>query len=381
MTNGNDKSLESWIWDAACSIRGAKDAGKYKDFILPLIFVKRLCDVFDDELNRIAQEVGSPACASTADRRAKAFKLVRHDKKLVRFFLPLEPKNPDNAVWSVIRTLSDKIGEQLTTHLRAIADENALLKGIIDRVDFNATTHGVRDIDDNRLQTFDRAVANPMWNQTEFTEKDYDADELDRFPKGAGFPGNKADWGWVQHILASLNDKGRAAVVLDTGAASRGSGNANTNKEKDVRRWFVEQDLIEGVIYLPENLFYNTTAPGIILFLNKAKAKERKGKLFLLNAATEFAKGDPKNYIPEDAITRIADTFKAWREVEKYSRIVTREEIAKNDFNISPSRYIHTGAGEEYRPIAEIVEELQVLEAEAAETNAALKVVLQSLGV
>src|ERR1019366_9748818 len=195
----------------------------------------------------------------------------------------------------------------------------------------------------NRLHTFDRVVANPMWNQTEFTEKDYDGDELGRFPKGAGFPGNKADWGWVQHILASLKPKGRAAIVLDTGAASRGSGNANTNKEKDVRRWFIEQDLIEGVIYLPENLFYNTTAPGIILVLNRAKSKERKGKLFLLNAATEFAKGDPKNYIPEDAITRIADTFKAWREVEKYSRIVTREEVAKNDFNISPSRYIHTG--------------------------------------
>ncbi len=149
----------------------------------------------------------------------------------------------------------------------------------------------------NRLQTFDRVVANPMWNQTEFKEKDYDADELDRFPKGAGFPGSKADWGWVQHILASLKPEGRAAVVLDTGAASRGSGNANTNKEKDVRRWFVEQDFIEGVIYLPENLFYNTTAPGIILVLNRAKPKERKEKLFLLNASREFTKGDPKNYI------------------------------------------------------------------------------------
>jgi type I restriction enzyme M protein len=507
MPAATDKSLESWIWDAACSIRGAKDAPKFKDYILPLIFTKRLCDVFDDELNRISKEVGS---------RAKAFKLVKHDKKLVRFYLPLQPANPDDAVWSVIRTLADKIGEQLTTHLRAIADENTLLKGIIDRVDFNATTHGVRDIDDNRLsnlierisekrlglgdveadiigrsyeylirkfaegggqsagefytpgevseimalimdpepgmtcydptcgsagllikcelaleektktagkkkstplklygqestpttwamanmnmiihdmeglieigdtfrhpkfrkgnrlQTFDRAVANPMWNQTEFTEKDYDADELNRFPKGAGFPGNKADWGWVQHILASLNDQGRAAVVLDTGAASRGSGNANTNKEKDVRRWFVEQDLIEGVIYLPGNLFYNTSSPGIILFLSKAKPKERQGKLFLLNAATEFAKGDPKNYIPKEAITRIADTFKAWREEEKYSRVVTREEIAKKDFNISPSRYIHTGAGEEYLPIEEIVEALEAVTAEAAKIDTTL---------
>ena len=518
MGNGknNDKSLESWIWDAACSIRGAKDAPKYKEFILPLIFTKRLCDVFDDEINRIAQEVGS---------RAKGFKLVKHDKKLVRFFLPLEPKNPDDAVWSTIRTLSDKIGEQLTTHLRAIADANPLLKGIIDRIDFNATTHGQRDIDDarlsnlieaisakrlgladvepdiigrsyeyfirkfaessgqsagefytpaevgfimarimdpapgmdiydpccgsagllikcrlihdeklrvagkknaapiklygqenepgtwamanmnmiihdmegeiqigdtfrkpkfrqgNRLQAFDRAVANPMWNQTEFKEKDYDADELDRFPKGAGFPGSKADWGWVQHILASLKPEGRAAVVLDTGAASRGSGNANTNKEKDVRRWFVEHDFIEGVIYLPENLFYNTTAPGIILVLNRAKPKELRDKLFLLNASREFAKGDPKNYIPDDAVCRIADTFSVWQEVEKYSRVVSREEIAKNDFNISPSRYIHTGDADEYRPIAEIVEELEALESEAAETNAALKSVLKVLHV
>ena len=104
--NGSDKSLESWIWDAACSIRGAKDAPKYKDYILPLIFAKRLCDVFDDELNRIAKEAGS---------RAKAFKLVKHDKKLVRFYLPLKPADPDQPVWTVIRKLADKIGEQITT--------------------------------------------------------------------------------------------------------------------------------------------------------------------------------------------------------------------------------------------------------------------------
>src|SRR5205823_13047254 len=85
------KSLETWIWDAACSIRGAQDAPKYKDFILPLIFTKRLCDVFDDEANRIAQEVGS---------RAKALKLVDRDHKLVRFYLPLRPADADEAVWT-----------------------------------------------------------------------------------------------------------------------------------------------------------------------------------------------------------------------------------------------------------------------------------------
>ena len=89
MPNNTDKSIEQWLWDAACSIRGAKDAPKYKDYILPLVFAKRLCDVYDDEINRIAQEVGG---------RAKAFKLVARDKKLVRFYIPLQPENPDDPV-------------------------------------------------------------------------------------------------------------------------------------------------------------------------------------------------------------------------------------------------------------------------------------------
>jgi type I restriction enzyme M protein len=513
--NGNDKSLESWIWDAACSIRGAKDAPKYKDYILPLIFTKRLCDVFDDELNRIAKEVSS---------RQKAFALVKADPKLVRFYLPLVPDDPEQPVWSVIRKLAGGIGEGVTTHMRDIAKANPLLQGIIDRVDFNATTHGQRDLDDDRLsnlieaistkrlglddveadiigksyeylirkfaegggqsagefytppevgtimsrvlqpepgmtvydpccgsggllvkleiamedrtkaekpaplklygqeyiadtwamanmnmiihdmegrieigdtfknpkfrdkrgklRTFDRVVANPMWNQDWFTEADYDADELERFPAGAGFPGkSSADWGWVQHMHASLNAKGRAAVVLDTGAASRGSGNAGTNKEKTVRQWFVDHDLIESVLYLPENLFYNTTAPGIVLFLNRDKPKTRQGRVFLVNAGQIFEKGDPKNFIPEAGIQRIADTLIGWQEEEKLSRIVDLAELKKNDYNISPSRYIHTGDAETYRPIAEIVAELDAIEAEAKETDKALREILEKIGV
>jgi type I restriction enzyme M protein len=511
----NDKSLESWIWDAACSIRGAQEAPKFKDFILPLIFTKRLCDVFDDELNRIALEVGS---------RANAFKLVEKDHKLVRFYLPLKPQDAGEPVWSVIRKLTGKIGESLTTYLHDIAKANPALEGIIDRMDFNATTHGQRDIDDdrlsnlierisekrlglkdveadvigrsyeylirkfaegsgqsagefftppevarimalimdpepgmsiydpccgsaglliacehvldgkmqprgktkyaplkmhgqeyiattwamanmnmiihdmegaleigdtfknpkfrasNRLETFDHVVSNPMWNQDWFKEEDYDADELSRFPQGAGFPGaQSADWGWTQHILASLNGNGRAAIVLDTGAASRGSGNANKNKEKQVRQWFVEQDLIEGVIYLPENLFYNTSAPGILLFLNRNKPKERRGELFLINASQVVEKGDPKNFIPSAGIQRIAAAFRAWREEEKFAKVVTREQIAKEDYNISPSRYIQVADAETHRPITEILEELETLDAEAANANTSLRRVLASL--
>ncbi|HQX00305.1 MAG TPA: class I SAM-dependent DNA methyltransferase, partial [Flavobacteriales bacterium] len=146
----NEKaSLETKLWDAAYSIRGAKSSVVTRT-ILPLIFTKRLCDVFDDELDRIAAEVGS---------REKAFRLVKADKKLVRFYLPLVPADPDEPVWSVVRKLSDKIGEQLTTHLRDVAKANPLLQGIIDRVDFNATTHGQRDLADDRLSNLIEAIS------------------------------------------------------------------------------------------------------------------------------------------------------------------------------------------------------------------------------
>ena len=93
-TKDENKSLEQWLWDAACSIRGEADAVKYKDFILPLVFVKRLCDVFDDEINRIATKLKKS--------RAEASKLIERDHMLVRFYIPLKPAERENQPgWSV----------------------------------------------------------------------------------------------------------------------------------------------------------------------------------------------------------------------------------------------------------------------------------------
>jgi len=144
MPNGNgEKSLESWIWDAACAIRGEQDAPKFKDYILPLIFVKRLCDVFDDEVAEIAKKVGS---------KTKALNLIEKDKKIVRFYLSMRPANVETEdTWSVVRKLADKIGQRLTDIMRDIAKHNPRIKGIIDRVDFNATTHGQREISEDGL--------------------------------------------------------------------------------------------------------------------------------------------------------------------------------------------------------------------------------------
>jgi type I restriction enzyme M protein len=274
-------------------------------------------------------------------------------------------------------------GQEYTPETWAMANMNMIIHDMEGQIEIGDTFKNPKFRNKaGKLRTFDRVVANPMWNQKWFTEADYDNDELDRFPAGAGFPGeSSADWGWVQHMHASLNTTGRAAVVLDTGAASRGSGNAGTNKEKTIRQWFVDHDLIESVLYLPENLFYNTSAPGIVLFLNKAKPKARQGRVFLVNASQVFEKGDPKNFIPDAGIQRIADTLIGWKEEDKLSRIVDHAELKKNDYNISPSRYIHTSDAETYRPIAEIVEELKAIEAEARQTDKALKEILEKIGL
>ena len=119
-----------------------------------------------------------------------------------------------------------------------------------------------------------------------------------------GYPPNStADWGWIQHMFKSLNDKGRMAVVLDSGSLSRGSGNEGSNRERDIRKAFVEKDFVEAVILLPENLFYNTTSAGIILIINKEK--KHKNEVLLINASKIFEKGRPKNFLtgfvyPED---------------------------------------------------------------------------------
>jgi type I restriction enzyme M protein len=512
------KSMEQMLWDAACKIRGEKDAPKFKDYILPLVFIKRLSDVFEDEVSRLTETYGA---------KETALEVLEADHSLVRFYIP------PHARWPVVsgREQFDwpedqkpkTLGEQLTTTVRAIVKANPSLGGVIDIVDFNETRSGEREISDQALRgvveeisdpryrlglhdvepdflgrayeyllrkfaegqgqsagefftpqevgwliaylarprqgeevydyacgsagllikcelalqqrdhkisrplklygqeltgssyaiarmnmvihdmegeivrgnsmtnpkfrdsdtslkNFDVVVANPMWNQP-FDEPVYENDPFERFEEQGGVTTSKADWAWLQHTFASLKPTGRAAVVLDTGAVTRGSGNKTEDREKKIRKWFVEQDVIEGVILLPDNLFYNTTAPGIIIVLNRQKPKSRQGKIVLVNASAEFKKGQPKNYIPEDGIHKIADAFIAGEDVPNFVKVIGTEEAAKNDFNLSPSRYVGAATDETYREIPEIVAELRSLEQKATRITKDLDGILRQLNI
>ena len=224
---------------------------------------------------------------------------------------------------------------------------------------------------------FDIVTANPMWNQ-DFIQSVYENDAFNRFRFGIP-PSSSADWGWIQHMYSSLTVKGRMAVVLDTGAVSRGSGNRGKNRERDIRKEFVDRDLVEAVILMPENLFYNTTAPGIILVINLNKAQ--KNEMLLINASKLFKKGKPKNYMDIDEhLPQIASIYHDWKEVEGISKIVSKDEVIKNDYNLSPSRYVYQNGTEEVLPLEEAVVLLKEAEEERGEAEEKLNQILSKMG-
>ena len=214
-----------------------------------------------------------------------------------------------------------------------------------------------------QIATHDIVVANPMWNQP-FSPDLFANDPFDRFRTQGGITTGKGDWAWLQHTLACLNQRGRAAVVLDTGAMTRGSGSKQEDKERNIRKWFVEHDLMDGVILLPDNLFYNTSAAGIIVVLSKRKPAARKGKMVLLNATRRVRKGRPKNYIPEDDIRPLAAAFAKGEPVEGEVAVITKEQAEKADYNLSPGRWVAVREEHSLESIPSLTEELRILNTE-----------------
>ena len=515
------KPMEQMLWDAACSIRGEKDAAKFKDYLLPLLFLKRLSDVFDDEIERLSQEYGD---------RAVAQEIAESDHQLLRFYVPPEARwgivsGRDAHEWPLDAqgrsTQPRDIGDHLTTAVRAVVRHNPTLSGVIDLVDFASERNAERELNPARLaavvETFsdpryrlgladvqpdflgrayeyllrkfaegsgqsageyftptevgflmahivrprpgetchdyacgsaglliklqlvaretdptsrvplklygqelqadsyavahmnaiihdmdvriergdtminpkfkdaagrvsghDVVVANPMWNQ-DFNQDTFENDPFDRFRTAGGVTTGKGDWAWLQHTLSCLNERGRAAVVLDTGAVTRGSGSKNEDRERNIRRWFVERDLIDGVVLLPDNLFYNTSAAGIIVVLSKRKPEDRKDKIVLVNASRRVGKGRPKNYVPEKDIRLIAAAFLKGEAVDGEVAVITREQAAEADYNLSPSRWVGQATDSDTASVPDLIAELRRLSTAIQESDQRLFSTLERL--
>ena len=141
----------------------------------------------------------------------------------------------------------------------------------------------------------------------------------------------------------------------------------------------VGQDVIEAVLLVPDNLFYNTSAAGIVMIVNRAK--RHPGEILLINGTKQTVKGRPKNLLTEDNIDTIASVYADWKENEALSAVVAIEEVTGNDFNISPSRYVAVDGGEEVLPLEDAVVLLEEVEEERRAVDKDLREVLSVLGL
>jgi type I restriction enzyme M protein len=134
------------------------------------------------------------------------------------------------------------------------------------------------------------------------------------------------------------------------------------------------------VFGLPSNLFYGTGIPAAVLILNRAKRAERQRKVLFIEASREFKEGSAQNYLREEDVMKIAAAFHAFRDVEKYARVVSLDEIAKNDFNLNISRYVETADAAEKVNVASAIAKLRELEKARGEAEARMNVFLKELG-
>jgi type I restriction enzyme M protein len=222
------------------------------------------------------------------------------------------------------------------------------------------------------IKKFDYVIANPPWNQDGYDEDTLKKGEYwkERFKYGFATK-QSADWIWIQHMISSAKEK--VAVVIDTGAVSRGG------REKLIRQKIVEDDLIESIILLPEKLFYNTGAPAVIIVFNKQKQEERKGKILLINASKEFQPGKKQNTLSKENIKKIVNAYRELKNIEKFAKVVTIDEVKENDYNLSPSRYVSVIEEEKYRPIEEIEKDLEEIEILRIKSEEKIKNILKTL--
>lgn len=165
-------------------------------------------------------------------------------------------------------------------------------------------------------------------------------------------------------------------MILDTGAVTRGSGSKNDDKERNIRKWFVDRDLIDGVILLPENLFYNTNAAGVIVVFNKRKTASRKNKIVLMDASGRVKKGRPKNYIPEDAIRPLAAAFLRGENAPGEITVITTKQAQEADYSLSPSRWVEKEENADVGDLGALLRQLRTLDREAHALSVTLAAVL-----
>ena len=452
--------LKSFLWGAAVRLRGQIDAAGYKEYIFPLLFFKRISDVYDEQYNEFFEEGGKeyadeqvrelairiPDGAHWNDVRQVTENVGQH---LVEAFIAIEQANPateadgrrvgglegifgpkdgwtnkakmpDHIITSLIEDFSkhnlslascpaDEMGQayeylvgkfaddagntaqefytnrtvvtlmaeilnprpdesiydptcgsggmliKCLTHLKDKGEEwqgvhvfgqeiNGLTSSI---ARMNLYLNGIEDfsiacadtltqpafLDGSQLRKFDIVLANPpysikQWNREAFANDKWGRNFLGTPPQG------RADYAFIQHILASINpDTGRCAVLLPHGILFR-------KEEQEIRKNLIEKDLIEAVIGLGPNLFFNAPMEACVLVCRNRKPANLKNKIIFINAVKEVTRKNAESYLESTHIEKIVSAYVSSNDIADFKRVVTNNEVADNDFDLSIQKYV-----------------------------------------
>ncbi len=465
--------LEAYLYSSADILRGHVDASDYKSFIFPLLFFKRICDIYDEENEKLVEEYGEEGAAfmgATAHRfvipEGHHWKDVRnttenigtaivnafyeveqanedkktHEKILLGVFgsAPWANKNrlPDETLKNLIehfstKTLSltncpeDELGQAYEYLIKKFGDDSghtsqefytnrtvvhlmtemlkpqpgetvydptcgsagmmisciAYLKknnlewrsvkcygqeinplsASIGRM--NLFLHGVNDfkivnadtlkypafVENGKLKQFDICLANPpysisTWNRDAFETDIYGRNFLGTPPQG------RADYAFFQHILKSLNpNTGRCAILFPHGVLFR-------EEEAEMRKKLVEMDLVECVIGIGKNLFYNSPMEACIVICRTKKPSNRQNKILFINAKHEVTRKNAQSYLEDSHIAKIADAYEKFADIDDFSKAVPKNDVIENDGALTISLYLPESSSSEILSVDEALE-------------------------
>lgn len=451
--------LERYLWQAAVDLRGQIDAAAYKDYIFPLVFFKRICDVRDEEYQHYVDEGGkeyaemmiqdSPIQIPEDAHWSKVFNVTENiGQALVDAFRQIENANPgkkiddrivgglegifgDKAIWTnknkmpdaTIRNLlnsfnkltlslaacpADEMGTGYEYLIGKFADDaghtaqefytnrtvvelmaeilqlqphesiydptcgsgGMLIKSLTYLKDkgeewrdvkvfgqeINAGTaaiarmnlylHGIHDFsivnDDTlltpaftkngKVQQFDVVLANPPYSIKQWNREAFEHDKYGRNFLGTP-PQDCADYAFIQHILASLDEKnGRCAILLPLGLLSKVS-------ELEMRTNLIKSDLLEAIIGLGPNLFYNSPMEAMIMVCNRKKSAEMKNKILFINAVNEVVRKNAESKLETQHIQKISKAFFEKKDIEHFCKVVDKQTVLDNGSNMTISLY------------------------------------------
>ena len=459
-------TLKSFLWSAAENLRGQIDAAGYKEYIFPLLFFKRISDVYDEQYAAFVAEGGEEYAEMQAMELpiripdGEHWQDVRQvtenvGQRLVEAFIAIEQANParendgrmigglegifgpkdgwtnknkmpDHIITSIIEDFSrynlslsscpaDEMGQayeylvgkfaddagntaqefytnrtvvelmaeilqpqpdesiydptcgsggmliKSLDHLRnqgkewkgvhvfgqevngltsAIARMNLYLNGVEDfSIVCGDTLRNPAFLDGSHLRTFDIVLANPPYSIKEWDRAAFENDKWGRNFLGTP-PQGRADYAFIQHILASMDKKnGRCAILLPHGVLFR-------KEEQEIRKKMIEADLLEAVIGIGPNLFFNATMEACIYICRSNKPVDRRNKIMFINAVKEVTRRNGESFLEEQHIQKIVDAYNGYVDVENFCSVVDIAQIEKNEYNLNVSLYAHINSVE-----------------------------------